>query len=230
MNTPTQTFEFTTPTGVLVFPKLNAPDCFFKAHGEYSTRLRLNREAPGVESLIRRLKEIHSQALGLAHQKRNSLEVGGIPPINGAPFFRNTDDNGIRIPDYIELNFKIAASKKFTWGPDRGKILYYRPAIIGPDGASIIRGLDGVEAKSEDDKKTFVMPLKPEISGGTFAKVNFEVVTIKGAPGFYIERSGLAGISLRLKCVRIVRFPPVSFSPSEFQQKIMDEIFSRHGR
>jgi hypothetical protein len=66
---------YTTPRGVLVYPRLTTPDTKFKDCGEYSTKLRMSRE--DADKLIAQLQPLYDEAI-----KTAKVEYKAIPAVN----------------------------------------------------------------------------------------------------------------------------------------------------
>lgn len=183
---------FTSPRGVLKFPKLSAVDYgskeFPKPDGEYSAKLIVNADDPDVIAFIERLRPIHEQAVAdgkaafkeLAVDVRKKLEKkNGKTGLEIKDLYSPVYDKETEEPTgQIEFRFGMKASGVSKSGPNAGKKWNRKPAIY--------------------DAKGSLMPKPPQIWGGSVAKISFQ------AGGYFVKGSGLTGVKLSLEAAQII--------------------------
>ncbi|CDN47544.1 ssDNA-binding protein [Neorhizobium galegae] len=141
------------PKGAFKFPKLTTPDTKFKAEGEYSVKLIVASDAPGVADLISKcdkeaadsLKEAKANAKNAAEAKKWETKY--------LPYAHVEDDETGEPTGDVEFKFTMKASgvSKKT-----GKPWTRKPALFDAKGKPI---------KGE-----------VEIGGGTIGKISFQII------------------------------------------------------
>ena len=176
--------KVTTDEGVLVFPKINAPDTKFKADGEYQAKIRLDAEAS--QKLIEKyeaelakywevakaeLEEKLAQAKPGAEKAKAKKALSEMKEAD-RPFKPAYDDEGNATDEY-EFNFKMPAQFK---SKKDGSVIKMKPDVFDASGK--------------------LLKNPPEIWGGTKACVAGELRPFSTQIG--------VGLSLRLKAVQII--------------------------
>jgi hypothetical protein len=141
------------PKGAFKFPKLTTPDTKFKAEGEYSVKLIVASDAPGVADLISKcdkeaadsLKEAKANAKNAAEAKKWETKY--------LPYAHVEDEESGEPTGEVEFKFTMKASgvSKKT-----GKPWTRKPALFDAKGNPI---------KGE-----------VEIGGGTIGKISFQII------------------------------------------------------
>lgn len=143
----------TSMKGAFKFPKLTVPDTKFKAEGEYSVKLVVASDAPGVADLISKcdkaaadsLKEAKANAKNVAEAKKWETKY--------LPYAYLEDEETGEPTGEVEFKFTMKASgvSKKT-----GKPWTRKPTLFDAKGKPI-----------KDD---------PEIGGGTIGKISFQII------------------------------------------------------
>lgn len=176
--------KFTTPKGVLKYPRLNDPDTKFKAEGVYSTKLVLPGDlaAPIVEKLSKiaaTMLELTRADLEDAVEAEKGAKKGKLKKqlaelkLADMPFKPVFDDDGNETSD-IEFNFKMNAKRT---DKKTQKVIEMTPSIFDAKGKAL---------------KTV-----PNIWGGTVARISAQILP------FYTALAG-AGVGLRLSAVQVI--------------------------
>lgn len=181
--------KFMSPKGVLIFPKLNAPDTKFKAEGEYATKLQPLNAAEGdafieqyeaavaahFEAVKADLEAKLAEAKTGAEKGKLKKEIAELK-LGDKPYKPAFDDDGNETGEFI-INFKLPAKVTFKSGPKAGKTQELRPDIF--------------------DAKGKLLKSPPQIWGGTVGYVAGEFRP------YYTAKAGV-GVSLRLLAVQVV--------------------------
>lgn len=200
----TQNTTIVSPTGLLMYPRLDTPDAgkegkFAYKVPVYKTGLRLERTAPGVQAFLDKLDTLTDEAYAaaladegnakgiadairdvmLAAKKKNpSAPVVKVTPEEvverAAPYKIDMDEDFNELGT-VTLQFKM--NSVFTH-PKTKVVTPMRPEIV-------------------DAKKNKINPLKTKVWGGTVAKVAFQV---KG----YGVLQGSAGLARYLLAVQVL--------------------------
>jgi hypothetical protein len=176
----------TTPRGVFVWPKLNAPDFKFNSAGAFQCKLRLVKDK--AQGLIDKLQPLHDQAVEDAKAKMAEMKPADRKKAEQKwqvhPLYQDVLDEEGDETGEVEFNFKMThsgTSKK------TGKPWKRVPKVFDAKGN---------EVKLFDKNRE---PLRnaPQIWGGTEGRISFE------ASPFYMPATG-CGLSLRLEGVQII--------------------------
>lgn len=169
--------QFTTPPGILKWPRLIVPDTHFDKRGIYSVGLILSEEE--AAPLIEKLKPLHELAVEEGREKYDALPPAKRKkhPFNVHDFYTPVYDEDENETGEVEFKFKTYASgvSKRT-----GKKWTKKVALFDAKGKPIT-------------SKTI------RIGGGSVGRVAFEVSR------FWNAASLVAGLSLRLNAVKILR-------------------------
>lgn len=167
--------NITTPPGVAIYPKLNAPDTKFNANGAYSTRVKFSAEEaqPIIDKyeteLAKYFEEVKAELMqgdGKSKAKAKSLKLAP-----DKPYKADFDDEGNETGDLV-LNFKMPAKVVREGKPD----LIMKPDIFDAAGKKLLN--------------------PPEIWGGSKLIIAAQFRPFNTAIG--------VGLSLRLNAVQIV--------------------------
>lgn len=203
---------FTTPKGVLRFPKLSQVDFgtdeYPKPEGEYSAPLILEASDPAVQELIAKLRPLHEQAVqagdigfkALKPEQRKRLKE-----LTVNEFFTEELDKDTEEPTgRLIFKFKMPASITAKKGKNEGTTWDNRPAVFDRYTEVLIPGMKFRKRKASEDIRDVHTTADVDIGGGTTAKVSFEVgVNERGEPGYFIGGTGACGISLKLRGVQV---------------------------
>lgn len=164
----------TSPRGRFSYPKLTEPDTKFKDEGEYSVKLIVPADAPGVQALIAQIDREGEEALEEAKANAKTAKEKKEWAINNTPYEVLEDDDGNPTGE-VSFKFSMKASgvSKKT-----GKPWTRKPALFDAKGRPI---------------KTAI-----SVGGGTIGKVSFQVVPY--TPNAKIG----AGIKLALEAAQII--------------------------
>ena len=144
--------RYTSPRGVFVYPKLTAPDTKFKAEGEYSVKLKVAEDAPGVAALVKQIEKEAAASLAAAKEKAKTPAEAKKWETKYLPFTRVEDDEGNATGE-IEFKFSMKASgvSKKT-----GKPWTMKPTLFDAKGKPINGSVN--------------------IGNGTVGKVSYEII------------------------------------------------------
>lgn len=161
-----------TPKGVLVFPTFHTPDTKFDADGVYKTDLKLTGDE--AEQFKAKVAAWHKEAVAEAKRQNaeRAKEKGKKPqPVkeNNLPVTENEDGS-------LDFRFKMPAKITLKDGPNAGKVITLRPALV--------------------DAALQPIPASTKVGGGSVARVSFE-------PRFYNTPQG-AGVKLSLYGAQII--------------------------
>lgn len=169
--------KVTTPAGIAVYPKLNAPDTKFKANGEFGVRLKLSAaEAQPIidkyeAALAKHFEEVKAELMagdGKAKAKAKQLKLAADKPYKPELDDETGDETG-----YFLLNFKM-------------------PHRIPREGKEdLVMYPDIFDARGKQLKPA------PEIWGGSTIRVSGEMRPFNTAIG--------VGMSLRLQAVQVIQ-------------------------
>lgn len=170
--------KFLTPTGIAVYPKLNAPDTKFKPLGEFNTKLKLSAEA--AQPLIDKYEEVlaayfeKEKAELMKGDGKSKAKAKALKLAADKPYKPEYDEEGEET-GFMVINFKMP--HKIDRSKDGKPDLLLYPDIF--------------DASSPK-------PLKnpPEIWGGSKLRVAGEMRPFNTAIG--------VGLSLRLQAVQII--------------------------
>jgi hypothetical protein len=167
---------FTSPRGIAVWPKLDAPDTKFKDEGEYSVKLRLSREdaEPLMTLCEQKADEGYQEAKEtLKEQKGKGAKIKALKLF--IPYVVELDDAGETETGFVLFTFKMTAS---GLNKKENRHWQQKPALFDAKGARITKTL--------------------RVGGGSTLKVSFEFKT------FYNAATDQAGATLKLKAVQIL--------------------------
>lgn len=178
MATATKPITITTPKGTFVWPKLIKPDTHFKTDGEYSVKLRVRRETPGVEALIGKIDDVAAQSLADAKAGAKTPAQAKKWETKYLPYTEVTDDDGTPTG---EIEFKAA---KIASGVSKktGRPWKASPTLFDAKGTPI----------------TGAKRAAMNIGSGTVGRINVELV-----PYANTVQTG-ASCSLRLNAAQII--------------------------
>lgn len=183
--------SFTTPRGVMKYPKLNEPDTKFKADGEYAVKLVLPAQDAATQALIAKLVPLHEAAMSNAAREFAGLAVAArkkLGKVSENALYNEVYDEATEEPTGdIEFNFKMQASGTYKTGKKTGERWTRKPDIFDAKGKLLTGKL-------------------PAIWSGSEGKVSFEVgLNKEGEPGYFVPATGAAGLSLRLQGVQVLK-------------------------
>lgn len=140
----TDSLPVTSPFGVAVYPKLNAPDFKFNEAGEFKVDLRLDPADKEVKAFLKRLKDYADHAYT---ELCNSMEIeddDDMPARAALPIKKETDDEGAKT-GLVLVRFKMKhkitkRSTGETW-TQRPKLFdsKMQPMAEAVGGGSILR-------------------------------------------------------------------------------------------
>ncbi len=141
------------PKGAFKFPKLTTPDTKYKAEGEYSVKLIVASDAPGVQALIEKADEGAAESLKEAKANAKNAAEAKKWETKYLPYAEILDDETGEPTGDVEFKFTMKASgvSKKT-----GKPWSRKPALFDAKGQPI---------KGE-----------PEIGGGSIGKISFQII------------------------------------------------------
>jgi hypothetical protein len=143
--------KFLTPRGVAIFPKLHAPDTKWKKEGEYTVKLRLDPEAPGVGEFRAQLE---AELAKFVEEKSRELPPAKRKTLKQRPVFQT------------ELNDE---------GEETGFVII--KASMRASGVSKKDGLPWTRKPSIFDAKGNKLSNVPRIGGGSELKLAGEIGT-----------------------------------------------------
>lgn len=175
----------TSPAGRFRYPKLNAPDYgtekFPKPDGDFNVQLALAEGGPAHERLVSLLQPLWDAAIEEARAAYEALPAAKkrkAKEPDPSDLFEPIFDENDNPTGEVYLKFKTKASGEFKKGPKAGKRWNKTLPIF--------------------DAKGRLMAKAPDIWGGTVGKISFTTRP------FFIEASGLAGLSLGLEAVQVL--------------------------
>lgn len=144
---------FTSPKGAFKFPKLTVADTKFKDEGEYSVKLVVASDAPGVAELMAKCDKEAAASLATAKGNAKNAAEAKKWETKYLPYAEVEDEETGEPTGDIEFKFTMKASgvSKKT-----GKPWTRKPALFDAKGKPI---------KGE-----------PEIGGGTIGKISFQFI------------------------------------------------------
>lgn len=179
MTTPTKRprlATITTPVGIAIWPKLNAPDTKYKLEGEFGVKLKLTQEeaAPLIEMIsaanAAKFEEVKKELL--AGDGKSKAAAKALKYSDDLPYKADIDDEGDET-DFVVFNFKMKHKIIREGKPDM--LLY--PDIFDSQGKAIKRA--------------------PPIWGGSQLRVSAQINP------WYTAKFGV-GVQLRLQAVQII--------------------------
>jgi hypothetical protein len=195
--------KFTSFKGVFVFPKLSSPDYgnkdYPKPDGVFSTKLRGKADDPEVMAMLAQLEPFHAAALQQADTEFKALKPDTrkkLGKVSVQPLFSTIFDEDENETGEIDFNFTMPYSGVFKKGPKEGQTWKRVPDIFDARGNKL----------SYFDKQKNPIKGMPDIWGGTVGRIAFELgMNKEGQPGYFIPGTGLAGLSLKLRAVRLIK-------------------------
>lgn len=175
----------TTPKGIARYPRLNTPDCRFKADGEYSVILRLPdaQAKPLVEQLAKSFEEGYKAEVAKAGG-RKVKKAAGLPWGPAADWDKDSESE-VAVPGFTDFKFKLPAKGVSA---KTGKAWERRPALF--------------------DAKLQPLPADSDpIGGGSVIRVNCE-------PYVWNTASLGCGISLRIQAVQVIELKTYGGNPA----------------
>lgn len=170
----------TSPRGVFLFPRLNAPDTKFDENGRYSVGLILKADAPDTKKFITELTPHYEAALEEGREAFKKLKVETrkkLKAITENALFTEVFDRETEEPTgEIRFNFNMKAggvSKK------TGKAWSRKPKIF--------------------DAKGNYLAKPPSIWGGSEGRVNIELRP------YFVPGTGACGLGLGLEAVKLLK-------------------------
>lgn len=170
--------KITLPKGTFVYPKVITPDTKFKEEGEYSVKLRVKRNAPGVEALIKKLDAAAKASLQEAKEQSKTKAQANKWETKYLPYRVVEDDDGNETGE-IEFMAKASATG--------------RNKKTGEEWTKTIAVFDAKGNLITGKKKQ-----KLNIGSGTVGRVSANIIPY--APTIQIG----ASVSLRLQAVQII--------------------------
>ncbi len=149
----------TSPKGAFKFPKLTTPDTKFKAEGEYSVKLVVASDAPGVSDLISKCDKAAAESLKDAKANAKNVAEAKKWETKYLPYAHVEDEETGEPTGEVEFKFTMRASgvSKKT-----GKPWTRKPSLFDAKGKPITG--------------------EPEIGGGTIGKISFQLIPYAPTP------------------------------------------------
>lgn len=143
----------TSPKGAFKFPKLTVADTKFKDEGEYSVKLVVAADAPGVAQLIAKCDDAAAESLKEAKANAKNAAEAKKWETKYLPYAQVEDEETGEPTGEVEFKFTMKASgvSKKT-----GKPWTRKPALFDAKGAPIKDAVD--------------------IGGGTIGKISFQII------------------------------------------------------
>ncbi|WP_313196186.1 hypothetical protein [Shinella zoogloeoides] len=165
----------TSPKGAFKFPKLTVADTKFKEEGEYSVKLVVSADTPGVAQLISKCDDAAAESLKEAKANAKNAAEAKKWETKYLPYAQVEDEETGEPTGEVEFKFTMKASgvSKKT-----GKPWARKPALFDAKGSPI---------KGE-----------PDIGGGTIGKISFQIIPY--APTTVVGASA----KLALEAVQII--------------------------
>lgn len=141
------------PKGAFKFPKLTQPDTKFKAEGEYSVKLVVASDAPGVAELMAKCDKAAAESLKEAKANAKNAAEAKKWETKYLPYAQVEDEETGEPTGDVEFKFTMKASgvSKKT-----GKPWTRKPALFDAKGNPITG--------------------EPAIGGGTIGKISFQII------------------------------------------------------
>ncbi|WP_369933899.1 ssDNA-binding protein [Xanthomonas tesorieronis] len=140
--------RYVSPTGVAIWPRLNAPDTKFNADGEFSAKLAMDESDAEVQAFIKKMTVVRDEAFEQFKSENPKHKKATLVDFWGTEVDDEGDETG-RITFNFKMKHKVKAKKT-------GKVYTLVPSIIN--------------AKRE------VLKNPPNIGGGSILKVSFEAI------------------------------------------------------
>lgn len=150
---------YNTPQGVMIYPRITAPDYKYKTEGEFSTKLSLPTDNPIAVKMIALADRIAEEALAAAIKadERKPADQKKTPwAINNRPYEAETDDEGNETGNTV---FKFGTNHSGKSKKD-GKVWKRWPKLFDAQGVAIPRAKD----------KDYTL----QVWGGSEGSVSFE--------------------------------------------------------
>lgn len=197
-----QSPQFTSFKGTFVFPKLSEPDYgskdFPKPNGAFRTKLRGKLDDAEVKATLAKLQPYYDAAMEQAEKEFKALKIETrkkLGKVTQQPLFATVFDEDENETGEIDFNFSMPYSGVFKKGPKEGQTWKRVPDIFDARGNKL----------PYFDKQKNPIKNAPGIWGGTVGRIAFELgLNKEGQPGYFIPGTGLAGLSLKLRAVRII--------------------------
>jgi hypothetical protein len=197
-----QSPQFISFKGIFVYPKVSEPDYgskdYPKPDGEFSLKLRGKLDDAEVKTMIAKLQPTYEAALEQAEKEFKALKVETrkkLGKVTVNPLFSTIYDEDENETGEVDFKFAMKYSGKFKKGPKEGQIWKIVPDIFDARGTKL----------PYFDKQRNPIKNAPGIWGGTVGRVAFELgMNKEGQPGYFIPGTGAAGLSLKLRAVRII--------------------------
>lgn len=125
--------RYTLPRGTMIYPKLITPDTKFKVEGEYSVKVRMAEDAPGVQRIINLIDEGAAASLEAAKENAKTPAEKKKWETKYLPYAYVEDENGDRTG---EVEFK-ATMKASGVSKKTGKPWKMEPRLFDGKGAAI---------------------------------------------------------------------------------------------
>jgi hypothetical protein len=178
--------NFTSPKGVLKWPKLTEPDFgtkeYPKPEGEFSTKLVLHADRSEVQAFIAQLQPLFDQAVAEGREAFAKLKPETrkkLKDVTINSFYTELLDAETEEPTgEIELKFSKRYSGTFQKGPKTGQKWTSKVDLF--------------------DAKGKAMTKAPVIWGGSTGKVGFEVSS------YFIPGTGALGLKFFLNAVQVI--------------------------
>jgi hypothetical protein len=174
MAQPKKNPTFTSPKGTFKFPKLIEPDTKFKAEGEYSVKLVVDLNAPGVGELLDKLDDAAAESLANAKANAKNKAEEKKWETKYLPYARLEDEETGEETGEVELKFTMKASgvSKKT-----GKPWTRKPALFDAKGAPI-KGEVAIGGGTVGKLSYQIIPYAPTTTVGASVKLALEAVQI----------------------------------------------------
>ena len=154
---------FTSPKGAFKYPKLTEADTKYKDEGEYSVKLVVSADAPGVAKLMAECDKEAAASLQEAKGKAKNAAEAKKWETKYLPYAEVEDEETGEPTGEIEFKFTMKASgvSKKT-----GKPWTRRPKLFDAKGAPLIT----------HDRTGKKLPSCPDIGGGSIGKISYQFI------------------------------------------------------
>lgn len=180
--------QVTTPKGVAIWPRLNAPDTKYKAEGRYTAKIAIDGDDPALEALKEQVYALRDEKLEevkaeitekLTKQGKKGLIAKTIAALELAdPFTAEEDGETGEETGRVLINAGMNASGVYKSGPKTGKQWKRKPDIFTATGTKLEN--------------------PPAIGSGSVLKLAVELFP------YYAASDKSVGVSFRLNAVQLL--------------------------
>ena len=165
---------YTSPKGTFKFPKLTVPDTKFKPEGEYSVKLVVSSDAPGVAKLISECDRQAAASLAEAKQNARNAAEAKKWETKYLPYAEVLDDETGEPTGDVEFKFTMKASGV---AKKTGKPWSRKPALFDAKG-KLITGEPTIGGGSTGKVSYQFIPYAPTTTVGASVKLALEAAQI----------------------------------------------------